>query len=579
MSTVCFINVYSSHVDRGATVTNVPIEHYEVDEKDVIVGQRLPKCGSEVMVRAYDGKELTLGTQEIVWDDASMKHVFREKPVTIKVGEEVEVGFSEREVGMGVYNRRYTYVRLLSTEIEYKGGWQFADTILEKLEGPIGQGKVLYPNGDHFKGEFHLSYAHINGPAYAAEGRYTFTDGSYIEKAWINTSEDRKPEFWGLNGMFRIHHPDGRDSIAMFARGGSRYGFELFLPKESWEKPRVCEWYAGNAVIRYSGPGEVFQYEVDNYEIDETSRVDCMTLKLTLRDGDKVYRVEQHGGDYETNKYEDSIYKPSTRAYLQLPNGDSLYYYGGVVRDMQPYDGYVTMHQAATQMVRREEWTNGELEKAEPWERDASAAEHIRLPRPLGEGETDALVWRDGHISYPDGRYYQWEYDGGISNQRPEGHGVLVYKEFDKEKQRYEGEFHKGRAHGKGVFENLEAGIRQEGTFQNGFYQEPDAPAKPVVLHARHGHSSWSVGSSSDWKYEEKDFEARVGERLPFTAFGSYKIARVEAHCVTITEGNCTYQVTPDSGQTFREEIEGSEWSDGCVYDGDDYKLELTWIP
>ena len=574
---MCHINVYSSHVDRGATVTRMPSEHFELDEKDIKVGQRLPKCGSEIMVRAYDGKELTLGTQEIVWDDALMKHVFREKPVTLKVGEEVEVGSSEYEVGMGVYSRIYYCVKLIGTELTYKGGWQFADTILQKLAGPIGPGEVMYPNGDHFKGEFHLSYAHINGPAYAADGRYTFADGSYIDRAWINTSEERKPEFWGLNGVFRIHHPDGRDSIAMFARGGRRYGFELFLPKEPWEQPRVSEWYAGNDVVRYSGPDERLQYEVDSYEIDETSRVDCMTLKLTLRDGNKVYRVEQRGGGYEANQYDDYIYKPSTRASLLLPNGDRLDHYGSVVRDMKPYDGYVTMHQAATQMVRDEQWEEGTLKEANEWERDTSAAEHVRLPRPLGEGEADALVWRDGHITYPDGRYYQWEYDGDVSNQRPRGRGVLVYKQFSKEKQRYEGEFHEGRAHGKGVFENLEAGIRQEGTFRNGFYQEPDAPVAPVVLHARHGHSSWSVGSSSDWKYEEQDFEARVGERLPFTAFGSYKIARVEAHCVTITEGARTYQITPDSGQRFSEEIEGREWSDGCVYDGDDYSLVLTW--
>ena len=94
---------------------------------------------------------------------------------------------------------------------------------------------MFYPNGDHFKGVFHLSYASINGPAYAAEGRYTFADGSYIEHAWINTSKDKKPEWWGLHGVFRIKHPSGDtpDSIAMFLHGGRRYGFELFLGTSS----------------------------------------------------------------------------------------------------------------------------------------------------------------------------------------------------------------------------------------------------------------------------------------------------------------------------------------------------------
>ena len=55
-------------------------------------------------------------------------------------------------------------------KIVYHGAFQEGDTILQKLEGPYGQGAVDYPNGDHFEGFFHLSYAHIDGPAYAANG-------------------------------------------------------------------------------------------------------------------------------------------------------------------------------------------------------------------------------------------------------------------------------------------------------------------------------------------------------------------------------------------------------------------------
>ena len=33
---------------------------------------------------------------------------------------------------------------------------QFGDTIRQELDGPIGEGEVTYPNGDHFKGYFHL---------------------------------------------------------------------------------------------------------------------------------------------------------------------------------------------------------------------------------------------------------------------------------------------------------------------------------------------------------------------------------------------------------------------------------------
>jgi len=123
----------------------------------------------------------------------------------------------------------------------------------------------------------------------------------------------------------------------MFLRGGKRYGFELYLG----EKPWVKEWYEGDLIVRYSGPDELHRYEVIDYEIDEKSDIDCTTLRLTLRDGDKVYRIEQRGGRYTANEYNNNIYEPSTRVTVWLPNGDSLDYYGDDVRDFRPYNGYV----------------------------------------------------------------------------------------------------------------------------------------------------------------------------------------------------------------------------------------------
>ena len=126
---------------------------------------------------------------------------------------------------------------MATDDLIYKGGWQRANTILQKLAGPIGDGEVWYPNGDHFKGGFHLSFASVNGPAYAADGRYDFADGSYIENAWIHTLKDKKPQYWGLHGVFRIHHPQGPDSIAMFCSGGKHYGFELYLDEKKPLRP------------------------------------------------------------------------------------------------------------------------------------------------------------------------------------------------------------------------------------------------------------------------------------------------------------------------------------------------------
>jgi hypothetical protein len=65
MSIACHINVYNSHVDRGATVTTTPLEHYEVDESGIVVGKPLPKLWSKNTVTAYDGNQLDLE----IWQD------------------------------------------------------------------------------------------------------------------------------------------------------------------------------------------------------------------------------------------------------------------------------------------------------------------------------------------------------------------------------------------------------------------------------------------------------------------------------------------------------------------------------
>ena len=180
--------------------------------------------------------------------------------------------------------------------------------------------------------------------------------------------------------------------------------------------------------------------------------------------------------------------------------------------------------------------------EAKDWERDLRAAKSLRLPNPLGEGEADALLWKNGHIEY---RLKGWTYDGEVDDDRPEGEGVLSGDRFSHEGESYVGEFHEGRAHGQGLFENAEAGIRQEGAFVKGFYQEPNAASEPIILHARHGHSSWSISRQGEWKYEEKDFEAKL-DRLPFSGFGDIKIARIEKDCITLT--NQTAQFSAPQG-------------------------------
>ena len=46
---------------------------------------------------------------------------------------------------------------------------------------------------------------------------------------------------------------------------------------------------------------------------------------------------------------------------------------------------------------------------------------------------------------------------------------------------------------------------------------------KPIILHIRLGHQHWSVGSESEWKYEDSDVEAKVGG-FGFRGFGGMTI-------------------------------------------------------
>lgn len=441
----------------------------------------------------------------------------------------------------------------------YRGGWQLADTILQKLGGPIGDGEVVYPNGDHFKGYFHLSYQSIWDTAYTAEGRYDFADGSYIEHAWLNTSSDRT--IFDLHGMFRVKHPNGPDSITMYHRH-KRYGIELFLDEK---KPNIREWFSDEEQHRR------YPLELLNYELDELKGDDCLRLTVKLKGEDGTYIVEQSGGLRFENDWNNFIYEPRIRASVTYPDGDSVDdRYGIGLRLLRPYDFYVWVHCAATGMVREEKWKDGRLEQGGEWKYDCSAAKSMELPNPWGENKSmKAYVWSNGHIEYDDGMIYE----GDIANDMPEGVGVLT----DDAGGRYEGEFHSGRCHGKGIYANENTGIRQEGMWIRGVFQEDEPATEPIILHARHGHSSWSISSQSDWEYEETEFEAGLGE-LCFSGFGSLKIERIQKNCITLSRyGGTTYQLTPGGTVQMSSEIEGREYSDGCVYDGDDYKLELTW--
>lgn len=560
MATACYINRYKSYSDRGAFVQEGLWTSAEIDEEDLKAGQPLTIGTDKGVVTHYDGHRLEFD--------------YRGESYSIEVGEEKKVDESIFSQEHGVTCFLITTVKVIPTQIQYLGDFQWEDTILQRLQGPIGEGKVLYPNGDRFEGWFHLNYAHINGPAYCADGRYDFADGSYIEHAWIQTSSDLKT--FNLHGVYRIKRPEGPDSIAMFVRG-RKYGVELILNKNL---PSAREWYAGVRCRRahYNGSyPEDYDLDVIDYKIDEEGRKDCLSVAMTLRDinvMNAVYKVKQSGGGYHTNNYDQSIYEPSVSETVHYPGGDSVDHFGDSLKLLEPYEGWMTMHCAGTGKCRRERWEKGRMVEAEEWTYDPRAAKRLTLPDPLG-GETamKADVWPDGHITY---NVTEWEYDGEIKNDRPEGQGVLVGK-FSHEGCRYKGGFLGGRCHGKGVYVNRNAGITQDGDWVDGRFLEPNAATEPIAIHARHGHQHWSMGSDNEWEYREQEITAQLGG-LDFEGFNTFKIVRIEKDCITITHWERTLRLLRGETLNLSNEIEGREWSDGCVYDGDEYTLELTWI-
>ena len=164
--------------------------------------------------------------------------------------------------------------------------------------------------------------------------------------------------------------------------------------------------------------------------------------------------------------------------------------------------------------------------------------------------ELEANAWKDGHIEY---KYKEWVYDGEMKDNRPNGQGVLV------------GDHRHGER-------------RYEGIFIDGVYVSKDKqPDGEIMLHVKSGHSSWSISGSSDWKYKEEDMPAKLG-RLNIDGFWSYEITCIKKDCITIGFYDKEYELRPNKPLRLLNEIEGHEYSDGCVYDGDDYSLELTWI-
>ncbi|UKK48958.1 hypothetical protein L6475_03045 [Prevotella sp. E9-3] len=431
---------------------------------------------------------------------------------------------------------------------KYYGDWQWGDTIRQQLQGPIGNGAIDYPNGDRFEGFFHLSYAHINGPAYTASGKYKFKDGSEVPDCWIDGNDQ-------LMGIYRWKDAQGLKRITMWVCG-VKWGIEII----EGEKPVAIEYCNGKEVQRWES--EV-TYEFNNDSTD-TSR-----MEILLPNG---IRIRQWGG-----KAECDVSFPSCVVYYK--NGDSFSHYGRSTRLLQPWNGYGTYHRASDGKMLKGEWKEGKQtdEKAE-WEYDPQGAKRMELETdPYGNKLTEeVLVWAD-RIEYD----YKKVYEGEIKDGRPEGKGIYTDADsvdYGEEPRRYEGEFHNGLCHGHGIYTYPSAGIRQEGSWANGKFLDSEAPDGPIMLHVHWTDDEWSMGGGSKVERKKFDIEAKVGE-LDIQGFRSVRIEEIRPNAIVFKEYDCPSRIlTPGESIHFSNSIDGYEDHDGCVWDGDDYDMTVSWM-
>ena len=424
----------------------------------------------------------------------------------------------------------------------YHGSWQRGSVIMQKLDGPIGDGSIDYPNGDRFEGYFHLSYAHINGPAYMADGTYTFANGDRIEHCWINGSDT-------LCGVYETLHADDSRSIAMWYKG-QRVGIEIA------DNGKTCNYRERGFLIHaYSQLIFNYTYTPDKYGFNR--------LEVTLYDGKRLVHQFKNNGN-----------EPDLVCELYYPDGDWIEYRGwSDLKDFRPWEGLFTYHRAADGMKKYDTWKNGVPEEKyddSGWQHDPQGARRIHVELdPYGRPfDHDILLWPDGHTRWGYGYHYEGEHRDGI----PEGHGVF----YDDSGRRYEGMFHDGLCHGEGTY-TFDA-IKQSGRWERGRFLDGHRPDKPIMLQVHWSHTHCSPAGEFPRGEEDWTLEAKVGELdLPVYTAG-ITIEAIEPDRIVLScRGHDIRTLAPGHSVGYLREVEGREYSDGIVYESDEYSIRITW--
>ena len=429
----------------------------------------------------------------------------------------------------------------MENEVKYYGEWQEGSVILEKLTGPIGDGRVEFPNGDSFEGVFYLSFACISGPCYAACGKYTFADGSYIDHAWINTSKELS--HFGLKGVYEIKNADGSArSITSFHI--NKHGIELLLSNPA----EAIEWYDGKEVQRYG---------VNNYSLERVDEDRCI-LDVSLSNG---ISVRMTGGRLNKNKYDRYYFETYLEGRIYYPDGNSFSSINYNIYNLKPYDGWGTMH-FANGKCRSEKYEGYNLNYAYEAKWDETAMVVKVLPYPIHpEDFCEAETWNT-HIRYCKGG----EYNGDTADGMPHGKGVLTF--YDG--RRYEGEFANGRCNGIVVYSVEDAGIREERVWENGKIKDGQCN---ITLRYTWKSNEWSIGGRSDKTTREGTFVPQMGESIGLEGFRYLKIYNIKEEEITI--GSC--QLHKGESLYFENEVEDDEASDGTVWSGTDYSITIYW--
>ena len=100
-----------------------------------------------------------------------------------------------------------------------------------------------------------------------------------------------------------------------------------------------------------------------------------------------------------------------------------------------------------------------------------------------------------------------------------------------------------------------------------------------VKLQIKHGRCHWTVYTRGEWEYDEPiEQDYKLGDQLKMFGFYDYRITEITDNHIVIEFNDDKRILTHEKPVYIITEIEGREWSDGCVYDGEDYSTEISWL-